>query len=403
MNNSIQRILFLLVALISVVAATPAKSEIENIDKSFSVKSGGTLTIKSDQGSIKVETWDNQTVKVLVEKKARKQKQMDGFKVNFDQKGNNIFVEGDGDWNNKVSVKFIIKVPQEFNLDLKTGGGSIGVANISGEVTVNTSGGSISIGNVAQGNVDAHTSGGNIKVGDVDGNLKVVTSGGNIRLGKINGKSSIDTSGGSITLEQGGSDLKAKTSGGRIEIGPVKGKVDVDTSGGGIRIGMADGDVVANTSGGDIKVEGSKGSVNIDSSGGNLFVGSSGGYVKAETSGGSIKILQARGFIEADTSGGKIEAEMIIDDKNVDTHVNLETSGGSITLHIPEGIGANVSATLKITRSAKRDYRIYSDFPLAIKGASSSKITAKGDINDGGDKITLSTTNGDIHIKMLEE
>ncbi len=403
MNNSIQRILFLLVALFSVMATTPAKSETETVDKSFSVKSGGTLTIESDRGSINVETWDKQMVEVLVEKNAELQKQLDGFQVNFDQKGNDLFVEGDGDRKNKVSAKFIIKVPQEFNLDLKTVGGSIGVADICGEVKVNTSGGSISIGNVIQGNVDANTSGGNIKVGDVAGNLKVDTSGGNIRLGKISGKSSIDTSGGSIVLEQGGSDVVAKTSGGSIKIGPVKGKVDANTSGGSIRIGMADDDVVANTSGGAIKVEGSKGSVKIDSSGGNLFVGSSGGPVKAETSGGNIKILQVRGFIEAETSGGEIEAEMIIDDKNVDAHVNLNSSGGSITLHIPDSLSASVSATLKITRSAKRDYRIYSDFPLTIKGENTSKITAKGDINDGGDKITLSTTNGDIHIKMLEE
>ena len=403
MNISIERILFLLVALFSVMAATPAKSETENVDKSFSVKSGGTLTIESDQGSIKVETWDKQTVEVLVEKKAGKQKLLDGFKVNFAQKGNDIFVEGDGERNNRVSVKFIIKVPQKFNLDLKTGGGSIGVAGISGEVKINTSGGSITIGNVTQGNVEAHTSGGSIKVGDVDGNLNVDTSGGSIRLGKINGKSSIDTSGGSITLEQGGSDVKAETSGGSIKIGPVKGKVDLHTSGGSIRIGIADDDVIANTSGGAIDVEGSKGRVSIESSGGNLFVGSSGGPVKAETSGGGITILQARGFIEAETSGGKIEAEMFIDDKNIDTHINLESSGGSITLHIPKTLAASVSATLKITRSAKRDYRIYTDFPLTIKGENSRKITAKGDINDGGDKITLSTANGDIHIKMLEE
>jgi DUF4097 and DUF4098 domain-containing protein YvlB len=403
MNNSIQKILFLLVALFSVTAAIPAKSETENVDRSFSAKSGGNLTIESDQGSIKVVTWGKQKVEVLVEKKAGKQKQLDGFKANFNQKGNDIFVEGDGDRNNRVSVKFIIKVPQEFNLDLKTGGGSIEVSDISGEVKVNTSGGNIIIGDVIQGNVEAKTSGGNINVGDVDGNLNVDTSGGNIRLGKINGKSSIDTSGGNIILRQGGSDVKAETSGGSIKIGPVKGKVDVDTSGGSIQIGMADDDVVAKTSGGGINVEGSKGSVNIDSSGGNLFVGGSGGPVKAETSGGNIKILQARGFIEADTSGGKIEAEMIIDDKNVDTHVNLDSSGGSLTLHIPKNLAASVSATLKITRSAKGDYLIYSDFPLTIKGEDSSKITAKGDINHGGDKITLTTTNGDIHIKMLEE
>jgi hypothetical protein len=366
MNKSIQRILFLLLLLFGVMAATPAKSETESVDKSFSVESIGTLTVESDQGAITVETWGKHTVGVLVEKKALKQKQLDGFKINFDQKGDDIFVEGDNDWNNKISINFIIKVPQEFNLDLKTGSGSIGVGDIRGEVKVNTSGGSI-------------------------------------RLGKINGKSLIDTSGGSITLEQGGSNVKAETSGGSIKIGPVKGKVDVDTSGGSIRIGMADDDVIANTSGGAISVEGSNGSVNISSSGGTLFVGSSGGPVKAETSGGNINILQARGFIEAKTSGGKIEAEMIIDDKNVDTHVNLESSGGSITLHIPERLAASVSATLKITRSAKRDYRIYSEYPITIIGETSSKITAKGDINGGGDKITLRTTNGDIHIKILEE
>jgi len=399
---SFKSIPFVLVALFSMMSATPSKSEIENVAKSFSVMSGGTLSIESDQGSIKIETWNQQTVEVLVEKKARKPRQLDGFKVNFDQKGNDIFVEGDGAWNNKVLVKFIIKAPQEFNLELKTGGGSIGVTDISGELKVNTSGGSINIGNVTRGNVDAHTSGGNIIVGDVDGNLKVDTSGGNIRLGKISGKSSIDTSGGSITLEYGGSDVKAETSGGSIKIGPVKGKVDVDTSGGSIRIGMADDDVVAKTSGGAIKVEGSKGSVSIKSSGGNLFVGSSGGPVVAKTSGGNIQVIRARGFIEADTSGGQIEAEVIIEDKNIDTHVNLDTSGGSITLHILESLAASVLATLKITRSAKRDYRIYSEFPLTIKGENSNKITAKGEINGGGDKITLSTTNGDIHIKILK-
>ena len=67
-------------------------------------------------------------------------------------------------------------------------------------------------------------------------------------------------------------------------------------------------------------------------------------------------------------------------------------------LYIPGRLAASVSATLQITSSAKRDYRIYSDFPLTIKGEDSSKITANGDINGGGDKITLSTTNGDIHI-----
>ncbi len=402
MNYFSHKVFSLLIVLCGATIAVTAHSETQDINKSFSVSSGGSLDLESDQGAIRVETWDKQTVEVLVEKKARNQSRLDGFTVKFEQKGNQILIDGEGDWNNKVSVTYIVKVPKEFDVDLKTGGGSIKVDDIKGEVKVNTSGGSIKIGNVAQGNVDAHTSGGSIKVGDVDGNLKVNTSGGSIRLGKISGTSSIDTSGGSIRLESGGNDVEADTSGGSITIGPVNGKVEVDTSGGSITIEMAD-EVKANTSGGSITVNGSRGSVDIDSSGGSLYVGSSGGPVKAETSGGNIKILQARGFIEADTSGGKIEAEMILDDNDADTHVVLDSSGGSITLYIPKSLAASVSATLKITRSARRDYRIYSDFPLTIKGDNSNKITAKGDINGGGDKIIIDTTNGDIHIKMLAE
>jgi len=402
MNHLSQKLVPLLFALGVGMITTVVKSETENVEKSFSVSSGGTLDIKSDQGSIKVEAWNKNKVEVLVQKRARNKDRMKAFKVKFEQKGNRILVDGDSEWNNKVSLKYIVKVPKEFNLDLNTGGGSITVGDISGEIKVDTSGGSISIGDVAKGNVDANTSGGSINVGNVGGNLKVNTSGGSISLGNISGTSSIDTSGGSISLESGGNDVKADTSGGSINIGPVKGKVDVDTSGGSITIKMGD-EVKANTSGGSISVEGSKGSVDIDSSGGSLFVGSSGGPVKAETSGGNIKILQAKGFIEADTSGGKIEAEMILADKNADTHVTLESAGGSITLFVPKKLAASVSATLEITRNARRDYRIYSDFPLTIKGDNSDKITAKGNLNGGGDKIKINTTNGDIYIKMLSD
>ena len=398
-----QRAFIFMVTTLGLLMALPVSSKTQDISRNFSVKPGGTLVLESDEGSIEVETWDQSQVEIKVRKMSRKQARLDDFTLNFEQDGDNVLVEGRSDWNARVSVEFRIKVPRQYNLDLKTGGGSIEVGDIRGEVKVDTSGGSIQIGNVSGGDVDAETSGGSITVGDVTGNLKVDTSGGSIHLGKIQGRSSIETSGGSITLEQGGDDVDADTSGGSITIGPVKGNVKVDTSGGSIKIAMAQGDVKAETSGGSIKVEGAKGKVNVDSSGGSLFVGGSGGPVKADTAGGSIKILQARGAIDAETAGGKIEAEMILADQSADTHVNLETAGGSITLHLPKKLAATVSASLRITRSARRDYRIYSDFPLAIKGEDSDRITAKGDLNGGGDRVTLKTTNGDIYIKVLED
>ena len=40
---------------------------------------------------------------------------------------------------------------------------------------------------------------------------------------------------------------------------------------------------------------------------------------------------------------------------------------------------------------------------LTRRGPELVSTMSLSDITDGGDKITLSTTNGDIHIKMLEE
>lgn len=400
MNKWITESIAALLILLAMVAK-PAVGETVDIEKSFSVQSGGLITIETDHGSIDVRSWHEDTVMVSVEKSARNPSRLDSFKLHFEKKGNNIFVEGDSSRNDKVKVRYVVKVPQAFNVDLNTGGGSLAVADLTGNIKLHTSGGSIKVGNITAGNVEADTSGGSIRVGDVDGDLKVNTSGGSIKVGKIAGLSSIDTSGGSITLEQGGANVNAETSGGSIKIGPVIGNVDVDTSGGSIKIAEIDGDVKAHTSGGSIKVKGSLGNVDIETSGGSLFVGSSHGFVKAQTSGGSIKILQARGYIEADTAGGKITAEMIQDDPGADTHVDLESSGGSITLYLPKSLAASVSARLKITRSAKRDYRIYSDFPLTIKEDDNDEITAKGEINGGGDKIKLNTVNGDIYIKVL--
>jgi len=402
MKYSIKKLTHYFIILLFSTFTLVANGAEEIISKSYSVKPGGTLYIQSDSGRIEIETWDKNKVDVKITKRSRKEKRLQEFDLDIEHTGNDVSIEGEGQWNSRVSISYFIRLPKEYNLDLKTGGGAISVNDISGQIKMKTSGGSIKVGNVAKGNVDVDTSGGSINVGNVNGNLKADTSGGKITVGKITGKTDLDTSGGRIIVAHATGDLKAETSGGSITVGTSDNDVDVNTSGGSIKIGMAQGNVKADTSGGSITVKGSKGNVQIDSSGGNLFVGQSGGYVKADTSGGNITIKKANGFIEADTSGGRIEAEMIQTDNNKDTHVSLESSGGDITLYIPKGIEATVNARLKISNRARRDYRIYSDFPLTIKGQDSSRVSAKGKINGGGDKIDISTSNGDIYIKMLE-
>jgi hypothetical protein len=372
---------------------------VEEIEKEFDVKPGGTLTINSDQGAINILTSSQNQVLVHIKKKAKKESRLANFTAEIEQQGNDIVIEGDGDWNSKVSVTFTITVPSEYNLDLKTGGGAISIDDISGEIKLKTSGGSIKVADMARGSLDADTSGGSISVGDINGNIKVNTSGGSINVGNITGTSKIETSGGSIKVESAKNDVTADTAGGSINIGNVEGNVKVDTSGGSIKVGETTGDVIAETSGGSIKIKASKGKVTADTSGGSVTVEGSGGPVSVNTAGGNVTILKANGAIVADTAGGAIKAEMIA--TSGDTSIHLESSGGPITLYIKASLAATIDADL-VTRSS-RDYRIYSDFPITINNTDNNKIKAKGDINGGGDKIRLSTINGDIHIKKIKD
>ncbi len=69
-------------------------------------------------------------------------------------------------------------------------------------------------------------------------------------------------------------------------------------------------------------------------------------------------------------------------------------------MKIPASIPATLTAEITLKGFAKRDYKIKSEFS-ELPGAKRVKktISTKGKINGGGDKIELSTVNGDIKIE----
>jgi DUF4097 and DUF4098 domain-containing protein YvlB len=135
-----------------------------------------------------------------------------------------------------------------------------------------------------------------------------------------------------------------------------------------------------------------------DTSGGNITITQSNGPVIADTSGGNIRLGPIQGYIEADTSGGSIEAELGNIARGEDAQISLSSSGGDIELRIPASHSADVSATIEVSRRARGDYRIYTDFPLTISGQDGRVILGSGEINGGGDPINIETNNGDIRI-----
>ncbi len=295
--------------------------ESDTIERSFTVQSGGELHLESDRGSIRIETHKKNTVEVLIKRRvdafsnSRAQDILDGFEITFDHSGDDVKIRGKGrtlssDMFNRLRIEYMITVPMEYDLMLRTAGGSIHVSDIEGEVDAKTAGGSLTFGGI-KGSVDAKTAGGSISLKASDGDADLATSGGSITIGGARG------------------DVEARTSGGSINVGEVHGSVDVRTSGGSINIQGVTGIIDARTSGGSVNA---------------TFLQQPDEDCVLKTSGGSIQVTLPENIsvnIDARSHGGKIKTDLPITVRGEisKSHIEGILNGGGPTLTLETSAG----------------------------------------------------------------
>ena len=244
------------IALLLIAGVLQAKT----INKEFSVANDGLLKIATDVGAIDIETHAKETVLVEVDISGRNAEDME---ITFDNSGADVTINGEFDYsgftNRQVRATFKVTVPQSYNVDLDSSGGSIEIENLIGEVDAHTSGGSISLEDM-QGDIDIKTSGGTLDLENIKGRINAHTSGGSIKIElpeSPTADSKITTSGGSISAYLGKNvavDLFAKTSGGRVSSDfPVTGDTSKRKIAGTINGGGPD--LVLKTSGGSVRIK----------------------------------------------------------------------------------------------------------------------------------------------------
>lgn len=187
-------------------------------------------------------------------------------------------------WKRNLSIGFKVYVNKATETNLNTSGGSITIANLTGNQNFETSGGSLSIANVT---------------------------------GIIKG----ETSGGSINVSNAKQDITLNTSGGSISASDCQGRINLETSGGSLRLQNLKGYVKAMTSGGSVNGN------NID------------GELIAGTSGGSVSLMQIAGSVNATTSAGSIHVQMT----RVDKYVKIDGDSGHVDLSLPAGQGVDLN------------------------------------------------------------
>lgn len=326
MRRSLRPLAFLIALLLAVPAAHAQRSwdYEETIEERFAVQPGEVLTVRADLGAIVVEGDGGREVVVRVvkgsdESRSEAEALFARYDVRFERTRSGVEITGTYDrpggmrWGrNNLGVRYEIRVPRAYNVDLVTAGGSISVDDLAGDVKVRTSGGSLAFEGI-EGFIEGRTSGGSISATRVGGRADLHTSGGSITVRGVDADADLHTSGGSINVQDARGEVTARTSGGSIRLDGVGGVVDAHTSGGSITASLTahpTGPMSLKTSGGSVTLEmPSDARVDVD----------------ARASGGRVRTdFAVRGTTERSSLQGAIGGGGPL--------LTLRSSGGSVTI-----------------------------------------------------------------------
>lgn len=373
-----------------------------------------TLKVANDAGSVTITGADVDTVQVKAVKtaydssQARADAEVKGMKYTIEQSGGTITLKYElpksmNFRNNVNTVDFIVTVPHELTVDVNNSSGAVSVTG-------------------TKGSVDIRNSFGDLTMEDIEGALSAKTNSGEVTATSITaGNENIDLHSdfGDITLKKaGGKDIKLDSNSGAITLSEVR----------------ATGDLTTNSDFGNTKFEnGSANELHIETNSGKvsltklnidklIFVKDDFGNIELEqalapsydlhANSGAISVDGAKGKLKADSDFGNItitNAESVT--------LTLETNSGTVEFNGSLGVGPhfiksdfgdidiNLPDDAKLTVDLKTDFgSIKSDLPITVtlngKNSNSNGDHITGDINGGGEGLTVQANSGKINIKV---
>jgi hypothetical protein len=168
-------------------------------------------------------------------------------------------------------------------------------------------------------------------------------------------------------------------------------RLDASTGNGRVDVAGTGTEVDAASGNGTVRVSGAAGKVNASSGNGEVTVEDAGGPVSASTGNGAVKAYTNAGPVNASSGNGDIDVRMT---KLVaQSDMSFSTGNGTITIALP----ANFSGDLEAETGHGS---VSSDFPLQVSGRFGTS-RMHGTIGAGGERIHLSSGNGDLVLRKL--
>lgn len=130
--------------------------------------------------------------------------------------------------------------------------------------------------------------------------------------------------------------------------------------------------------------------VEVDNTNGAVLLTGVTGLHELETTNGRITVTRCAGGLDATTTNGSISAELTSVAKGAS--LDFTTTNGKIVVALPRNIGVDVDA--ETTNGS-----IESQLPVSTRTVDRNEL--RGQINGGGTRLRLRTTNGAIDINAL--
>jgi len=145
------------------------------------------------------------------------------------------------------------------------------------------------------------------------------------------------------------------------------------------------------TASGNVKAEGFTGRLNLSTASGDVTVRGVGGEIRAASASGTVRVADTTGTVNASTASGNVEVELTRIDGSGD--MKFSSASGDVHVRMPTNIDARVSMS---TASGG----IETNFPLEVRrdqyGPGSR---AEGQLGSGTRTLKISSASGNVSLK----
>ena len=314
------------------------------------------LSVNSDRGAVTISSWDQNRIRVVVNKKVRAENQQDAAKadaatqVQLSTSGNEITLNANTRGNGKESAQSDLEVFVPAKVAVKIAArGDIAVRSRKAVVNISSSRGNVALEDIT-GNANLSLRHGDVTVSRVTGDVVVDGVANEVTISDVNG---------SVNLNGGAQDS--------VRLARITHGVNYKSSRTTLRLARIDGE---------LKLD--QGDLNGNGIGGPAQVTTRSKDLRLENVTGNIDLQNANGDIRLRVGRLPVGA------------INIVNRHADIQVTLPAKAACQVNART-------RNGDIKSDFALSIAASQGGK-TATGAIGGGGPGLQIDTDYGDITI-----